>query len=141
MRVLLTIISCILLVSFGPREEIQDFFDRITTCELPHSADSDNHFTSKSIDEDVSLWVADGYIYGVLNNELDGLCTYLRSLSVRIQFRFQSKILYIRKLSGSLLKHLIVQDNCISPHFSARKLYGWRYAVDCYVFALRHILI
>ena len=143
MRVLLTIISCILLIIFGPKEEIDEICARVTTWELAHSADLYNCLTSESIHEDgnIALWAVFGCSCGTLNNELNGLCTFVRYLSVRIQFRFQSKMLYMKKLSGLLLKRLVNQDTCISPHFSTHKIYAWQHAVDCYVFALRHIVI
>ena len=65
----------------------------------------------------------------------------IRTFSSRLQIRYQAVLLLVKKLIHWQSVYLTTLINHISQYYSSIYLFCWQYAADCYVFALRQIII
>ena len=65
----------------------------------------------------------------------------LRLFVARLQFRCHSLVLQVKKMTRLLSSYLTTLINHISQFYSLLHSLCWQYAVDCYVFAFRQIII
>ena len=99
--------------------------------------------TDKLYDDDILtlLITYDTENDDVLPFRVNSWSRQLRVLTSRIQLRSQHYVLLVKKLTRLLSVHLTTLLNHISQFYSSIHSLCWQYAADCYVFALRQIII
>lgn len=150
MRTLGLIISFLLLVSLFPTHQFD--WESYVVQSTENNLSNRDYQTDDSYDRQQA-----GVLYD--NDELTLLTTYecenddiipcrmnqwgqqLRVFASRLQLRFQSIVLQIKRIIHILSVYLTTLINHISQFCSSAYLFCWQYAADCYVFAFRQIII
>lgn len=143
MKGLFLLISCCILMLLSSLERV----DRDASAYLPSDEmqiGSQEEETADVLYDDDTVTLLTTFNYqndDVVPCRLNRLGRQLRVMTSRVQFRFHSMVLLVKRLALLLSVHLTTLINHISQSYSTLKLVCWQYAADCYVFAIRQIII
>lgn len=166
MKNLLLIFSCLLLVFLFPMEKLEgvncgakEMVDNEMNLGAGNSGNSNHSVCDAELSSDV-LYCAEGDVdvvydddvitllntYNSPNDDVIPTCLnqwgrQLRILTSRLQFRYLSITLQVKRLTHLMSIYLTTLINHISQSYSTLKQPCWQYASDCYVFAFRQIII
>ena len=142
MKGLFLIISCFMLMLLSPLERVDmDAPVRMAENSLMGIEAEENTDVLYNDDTVTLLTTFSSLSDDVIPCRLNRLGRQLRVMSSRIQIRCNTLISVVKRLALLLSVHLTTLLNHISQFYSSIKPFCWQYAVDCYVFAFRQIII
>ena len=142
MRILFLIISCFVLVFLCPVDAL-DKADRAALAEECVGTACESQDIDVIYDDDAItlLTTYDCQNDDVVPCRLNRWGRQLRVMTSRVQSHCHNRVLLVKKLIRLLSVHLTTLVHHISQSYSTLRTLCWQYAVDCYVFAFRQIII
>ena len=150
MRGLILIISSLLLMLLTPMDKLMGEQYAVNSLENCRVEGNNSINDSQVIHSDDVLYDGDvvtlltTYDFGnddVVPRRVNQWGQQFRLFTTRLQFRYHSLVLQVKKMTRLLANYLTTLINHISQFYSSLHSLCWQYAADCYVFAFRQIII